>query len=237
MPSSPFHFKEFSVYHHNSTMKIGTDAILLAAWSDVHNSKQILDIGTGSGVIALMVASKSFGNVDAIEPHHDSYIEAKQNFAASKFRDHLHIFESDLLTFSKKRNKCYDYIITNPPFFSNGLLPLNMKKEMARHTTSLNHKELIASVDSLLSSNGVLGIVLPIDESDKFLKIANNYNLFPKRKLVIKAKESKPANRVNIEFSREVVSLCKTEMITIRKENNQHTEEYKDIVGKYLIRI
>ena len=233
--SKPFHFKQFSLNHHNSTMKVGTDAILLAIWCNVENAKFILDIGTGSGVIALLMAARSKAMVDAIEIDEQSVIEARDNFSKSPFAGQLYIYKDDFNSFAKVTKQKYDIIISNPPFFSNDLLPDNPLRKAARHIDELNHDKLCYGVSQLLSKDGRFCLVLPENQSHNFIKTAKNHNLYLfRQQLVYPVPNSKP-NRINMEFSCKKASKVITYNIILREEGGKHTDQYKDFMRSYLV--
>jgi len=228
-----FHFKQFSIYHHNSTMKVGTDAILLAVWCDIYEAKTILDVGTGSGIIALLLASRTNAKIDAIEMDNMSVAEASANF--NNFRsDNLKIIHDDFIVFASQTNQKYDLIVSNPPFFSNSLLPEIESKKAARHTNSLTHWQLCKGVVSILSANGSFSLVLPYNTAPDFIKIANSFNLYLRKQLTIHPKPNRAANRVNMEFCFNKPDSIINENIIIRKANGQHTEQYKKYVSDYI---
>jgi tRNA1Val (adenine37-N6)-methyltransferase len=141
-------------------MKVGTDAVLLGAWTDVANAKSILDIGTGCGVIALMLAQRApSAAIDAVEPDEKSAAQASENFSASPWPIKIHN-----VRIQDYEHEPYDLIVSNPPFFSNSLLPPTAGRTMARHTTSLSHEELLASVSRLLAPGGRLALIVPGNE-------------------------------------------------------------------------
>jgi tRNA1Val (adenine37-N6)-methyltransferase len=123
-------------------MKIGTDAMILSAWAEVSGANRVLDIGTGSGIIALMMAVRSSAVIDAVEIDEASVNEARDNFKQSPFSDRLQVFNKSMASFSKSVNNTYDVIISNPPFFINDMRPQNSRKQQARHTDSLSYSDL-----------------------------------------------------------------------------------------------
>ncbi len=233
----PFHFKDFDVYHDESTMKVGTDAILLATWSDPGDSFTILDVGTGSGVISLLLASRCDARIDAIEIDERSATEAKGNFEISKFNGRLKVIHDDFNNFSRTHTGKYDYIISNPPFFSDGILPKIKERRPARHTTKLTHIQLINGVTSLLNYKGKFSIVLPANIANEFTAMALKYDLFLIRKLNIFPKPNNPSNRVNMEFCYGMSVKNTVNGIIIRDEDNNHSQEYRNLVKQYLQRI
>jgi len=218
-------------------MKVGTDAILLGAWCDVENVERILDVGTGSGVIALLLACRCNAEIDAIEKDDNSALEAGANFNISKYSNHLKIINSDFNDYAILCDNKYDLIVSNPPFFNNDLLPDRKSREIARHTTDLTHYQLLLGVSNLLADNGRFCVVLPSDQMEEFVKTGEKHNLFPVRKLIIHPKRESEPNRINIEFGRNKLLDYPVEEIIIRKDNNEHTEEYRSKVSDYLIRI
>lgn len=230
----PFNFKQFSIYHHKSTMKVGTDAILLATWCNTDNVSRILDIGTGCGVIALLLAARSQAEVDAIEFDKNSAEEATDNFRISQYSNRLHLYETDFNKFAQVSDQKYDLIISNPPYFSGDLLPNNPSRKAARHTNKLTHKKLCEGVEKLLTKDGRFCLVLPSPQSDEFIKMASLYNLFIVSKQLVFPKPNLPHNRVNMEFRFGKPSIITIEDITVRNDDGQHTDEYKKYVDAYL---
>ena len=234
--SKPFHFKQFSIFHHKSTMKVGTDAILLSVWCDISDANFILDVGTGSGIIALLLATRSKTNIHAVELDEDSVKEAEINFNNFPNKKPI-VFHDDFINFAKNSNQKYDLIVSNPPFFSNDLLPNNNSRKASRHVDGLSHNNICEGVASLLSSNGNFCIVLPYDSSNNFIDTATKCNLHLHKQLIINPKPGTQPNRVNMEFRFSKSQIIITEDMLIRDENNNHSEQYKNYVSNYLTRI
>ena len=149
-------------------MKIGTDAILLARWVEVSENDDVLDIGTGCGLIPLMLAQKGIKSADAIEIDDDSYTEAAQNFSNSAWKSRIFAIHEDIKDYAAHCEKKYDLIVSNPPFFFGDNIPEKAKKGLARHTNTLSYSDLLVSVKKLLKPNGRFALVLPTRESVKF---------------------------------------------------------------------
>ncbi len=233
----PFHFRKFSIQHHRSSMKVGTDSVLLGSWCNVDNPTAILDIGTGSGILALLMASRCDAIVDAIELDTGSVIEARENFTSSRFSNRMNIIQDDFRSFSENTNNKYELIISNPPFFKNGLLPESPSRMGARHTLNLNHSELLSGIAKVLSAMGKFCVVLPFDESDSFIDNALQHKLYPHRKLIIRPKKGITPNRINIEFRPLEPKGVDHEEIIIRNAENDYTDHYKETVEEYLLRV
>ena len=166
-------------------MKIGTDAILLARWVEVDANDDVLDIGTGCGLIPLMLAQKGIKSADAVEIHRDSYEEATQNFSNSAWKSRLFAINDDIRHYAEICTKRYDLIVSNPPFFFGDNVPTKAQKGLARHTNALSYNDLLTSVKKLLKSDGRFALVLPTRESLTFLKDAENQGFYLQKKLKI----------------------------------------------------
>ncbi len=233
----PFHFKQFSLFHHRSTMKVGTDAVLLSAWIDPGDIKTVLDVGTGSGIIALMMASRTNAKVDAIDIDPESCAEAGQNFLSSPFNKRLRVFNQGVTPFASQSDRTYDLVVSNPPFFINDMKSENLQKNKARHSDSLSYDDLCHGASKLLSVNGRLAVVLPYVESRIFIKTASEHNLFLNKKLLIFPKPCFQPNRVNLEFCKEKPAKIKEEKFIIRQESGNFTQQYVDLLGNYYLSI
>lgn len=231
----PFHLKQFSLLHHQSSMKVGTDALLLGIWTSVNNARNILDIGTGAGIIALLMAARSDAFIDAIELDKASYLEAKNNFENSPFSERLVAIHDNFNLFAFNCNQKYDLIISNPPFFINDMRSQDQTRKNARHGDRLSYDELCKGATSLLESNGHLYLVLPYDESKIFIEIAKNNKLYVNRQQIVFPKRGSQPNRINLEFSFSEKKKIISEKFVIREENNQFTEQYIQFFKDYLI--
>ena len=169
-----FYFKQFSVKDDRSTMKIGTDAVLLGIAADITNVRNILEIGTGCGIIALILAQRSEAEIDALEIDEESVIQAKENVSASPWKDRISVIHSSLQDFIPEDHKKYDLIISNPPFFSGTYKSHQSKRNISRHNDRLTFDELLDCSDALLADPGSLWVILPVKESLQFIDIAEN---------------------------------------------------------------
>jgi tRNA1Val (adenine37-N6)-methyltransferase len=194
-----FVFKKFRIVQTNSTHKVGTDGVLLGAWADVVNAQTILDIGTGSGVIALMLAQRNAtATIDALEIQKADAMQAEENFRSSPWSDRLTIYHQALQEF--KTQKQYDLIVTNPPFFINSFLPPNNNRTLVRHTAELSFDALLDTVVKLLKPDGQLSLILPVAEGKFFIDAASARSLYLKRLCEFKSREHKPVERLLMEF-------------------------------------
>jgi tRNA1Val (adenine37-N6)-methyltransferase len=214
-------------------MKVGTDAVLLGAWVNVGDAKTILDVGTGSGVIALMLAQRSNGIVDAIEPDKNSSEQAKENFDLSPWKDRLHVFNTRI---QEVNTAVYDLIVTNPPFFSNSLLPPKATRQNARHTETLSFDDLLIATKRLLTNHGRLAVVLPVTEGDHFREKALTYDLYCNRRLAFYSRRSKQQERWLMEFSWKSAGPVNETLVLYGEKENWSTE-YAALVKEFLTKL
>ncbi len=229
-----FHFKHFSLYHDRSTMKVGTDAVLLGAWAEVQRTDWVLDIGTGCGILPLMLAQKGIAKVHAVDLDEASALEAAENFQASQWSRQLFAFHADIRKFTMQC--AYDLIISNPPFFINSYKSDTDRKNQTRHTdTSLSFVELASAVKRLLKLDGRFVLVLPERESRDFIPIAAKYHLYVHKCQQIIPMEGKEPNRVNLELRFGKPESVQVTELVMRKVDNSFTEEYNDVVKPYYL--
>ena len=229
-----FHFKHFSLYHDRSTRKPGTDAVLLGAWAEVQSTDWVLDIGTGCGILPLMLAQKGIAKVHAVDLDEASALEAAENFQASQWSKQLFAFHADIRKFTMQC--AYDLIISNPPFFINSYKSDTDRKNQTRHTdTSLSFVELASAVKRLLKPDGRFVLVLPERESHDFIPIAEKYHLFVHQCQQIIPLEGKEPNRVNLELRFGKPDKVQVTELVMRKADNSFTEAYNDVVKPYYL--
>jgi len=231
----PFHFQQFSLHHHRSTMKVGTDAVLLGIWTELGGVKDVLDIGTGCGIISLLLAARSISvKVDAVETDSNSFEEANGNFSASPFAGRLQVFHADINYLVPDSGKKYDLVVSNPPFFINDHRPEHTGRKLARHTDTLHYDQLVEAVLRFLKPEGHFSVVLPYRESKVFLALAEQSGLHLQRRMLIFPKPCKEPNRVNLLLGTSAAAL-ETEKFIIRNEDGSFTQQYLDMVKGYYL--
>jgi tRNA1Val (adenine37-N6)-methyltransferase len=220
-----FHLKRFSLMHHRSTMKVGTDAMLLASWVETEGVKRILEIGCGCGIISLILAQRCQAEIDAIDIDLASVEEATINFGFSPWSERLHCYHTDIRQFTS--DSPYDLIISNPPFFTSTFKTEKPRRNLARHEDSLPFQDLIDSAKRLLTHSGHFALVLPDNEAAKFIPLAESKEFFLRKLLNIIPIEGRKPNRLNMVFSQQKADNLIIENFTIRNSENQFTEQYK----------
>ncbi len=237
MANSYFQFKQFTVEQDLAGMKVGTDGVLLGAWATCNHAKTILDVGTGTGLIALMCAQRNnVAQVDAIEIEGKACIQAKKNVKNSPWRERIEVIHDSLQNYSKICSKKYDLIISNPPFFNNSLKNNCQQKSLARHTDSLNYIDLIKGAKQLLSDNGVFSVVLPFDVKDTFEEMAMSNQVFLNRILKVKPTPSKQEKRILMELSLQKQTLKEEVMIVEEFGRHGYSDSYKKLTQDFYIK-
>ncbi len=234
----PFVFKQFEIAQHNCAMKVGTDAVLLGAWANVSKASTILDIGTGTGILALMLAQKNtLATITAIDIDEGAVQQATHNFARSKFASKLTVQHIALQHFVAGANNSYDVIISNPPFFENSSRAQDTARNLARHNDSLTLKELLHSVATLLAPNGIFYVVLPASQQSLLAVLAGNEALCVQRIMYIHTKQNKAPKRILVAIGKQQYSTTEEEYLIIELENrHDYSPEYKALTHDYYVR-
>ena len=236
MSEATFHFRQFTVHQEKCAMKVGTDAVLLGSWIKTGNANKILDIGTGSGIIALMLAQKSVAEINAIDIDVNAFQQAHENFMISPWFDRLKSIHQSLQDFSFKHEGKYDLIVTNPPYFHHASKPVEESRINARHSELLTFDELVDGVRKLLNPEGRFIVILPCKEGMEFLDKAQRKELFCHHLLRIKTKADKNEKRLIMEFGFHFGILTEEEII-IQEEDGSFTQDYIDLTRDYYIQL
>ena len=226
---SVFKFKQFEVRQSRSAMKIGTDAMILGSLINAGECRKGLDIGSGTGVLALMVAQKNPGiEIDAVEIDLPSFEECGDNFSRSKWSDRLRAVHSDILDFRSEEK--YDVIFSNPPYYQNGLLSDDERRSRARHNEYMPLEQLSEAVNDLLTDNGSFMVILPKENESEWMDALKKLSL--RGKIDIHGKRGGKINRVILEFRRESTKVITTSLV-VREIDGSYTETYKKLTIDY----
>ncbi len=236
MSNSYFQFKQFKVDQDGVGMKVSTDACIQGAWTPIaHTVKSILDIGTGTGLLSLMLAQGAANvKIDAIEVDKIAAQRAHENVAKSNWSERINVISNNALT--HYYDKSYDMIICNPPFFQNDLKSDVANRNIARHNDLLPLKELVILMGSVLKADGYASVLLPIREQELFEQELEDHGWSIYHKLMIQPRKDKPVNRVVSLCSRNAVTI-REETLCIYKEIGEYSEEFKKLLAPYYLNL
>ncbi len=234
MPKHTFTFKQFIIHQEKTAMKVCTDACIFGASIDLKGYHSILDIGTGTGLLALMLAQRSAATIDAVEIEQNAYEQACFNIENSPFESQISVFHQSIQNF--ETDKKYDLIISNPPFYQNSLKSSDTKTNKALHNESLNFEELVEAVCRLIDVQGIFYVLLPPFEFEKLMQIAEKKELYLSKKVIIKHSENKPILRVIAAFSFEKpIEISKEILIIHEQDNKTYTSAFKELLKDYYL--
>lgn len=234
MPNNYFRFKQFIVYQDRSAFKVGTDGVLLGAYADTSGSEKILEIGTGTGLIALMLAQRCNAEITAIEPDIDSFADACSNCGLSKWKDRIRVINCDLQSYLPGDAR-FDLIVVNPPYFIDSLKNPDPVKSRTRHDISLGHTDILTGADRMLREKGKLQLILPYTEAIIFIAEAQEYGLYCNNILKIKPHPSGEIRRMILGFSRNRTKPSE-KFLTIEKgKRHEFTDDYINLTKDFYL--
>ena len=234
MSGQSFVFKQFIVKQNKCAMKVGTDAVLLGAWADLPPTGSVLDVGTGTGIIAMMAAQRSMGNVDAIEIDIDAYIQAVENCTNCKWNERINVHHKSLQEYSAESDKKYDAIVSNPPYFSNSLQAASESRTVARHTCALKFEELLKGAVSLLKENGTFAVILPPKEAEEAVGIAKEHGLHLIRMTRVQTCPVKQPKRLLMQFGFRPTSFSEDTLV-IENADHSPSVSYKELTRDFYL--
>ncbi len=234
----PFKFKQFAIDQDRCAMKVGTDGVLLGAWASIKNNPEsILDIGAGTGLIALIMAQRCFAEtIDALEIDEDAYEQCVSNFETSDWGDRLFCYHAGLDEFVDEWEDPYDLIISNPPFYSEDVSSGDAARDNARQSQSLPFDELLEGVSKLMAPNGSFATIIPFKEEETFLKLANSFKLYPQRITRVKGAPTSEIKRSMMQFGFEKVTVD-TDELTIELGRHKYTEAYVALTKDFYLKM
>lgn len=231
----PFFFKQFKIIQDNTAMKVGTDGVLLGAWTNCKIAQNILDIGTGTGLIALMLAQKNeTANITAIEIEENAFYQAKENVNNSKWENRVKLIKTSLQDYKPKIE--FDLIVSNPPFFNNTYQNKIANRNIARQIETLNFSDLLLYTSRLLTKEGKVCFIIPFSEKNNFIEIASFNNLFLNRILYVKGNLKTEIKRILIELS-FIETKIEEKNLTIEISRHNYTGEYIELVQDFYLKM
>lgn len=235
MPNPYFSFKQFTVRHDRCAMKVGTDGVLLGAWIDLNSSRRILDIGTGTGLIALMLAQRcSDARIIAVDIDSAAVEQAQENIQASPWKNRVEVLQQDICTYHP--HGTFDTIVSNPPYFIDSLKCPDGQRSTARHTDTLDADRLIGKVSELLSPNGSFSIILPAEQTEDLIRVADEKGLYPSRQTWVITRPGLSPKRILMEF-RKISTVFQPDELVIELERHVYSEEYIALTKEFYLKM
>ena len=236
---SKFQFKQFAVQQDKCAMKIGTDSVLLGAWCPINNNPfSILDIGAGTGVLSLMLAQRSkAAQIDALEIDDDAYEQCQENFENSPWTARLFCFHAGLDEFMDEPEEEYDLIISNPPFYSEDFKSNNEQRDLARFQDALPFEDLVEAADLFLSENGVLAVIIPFNEENRFIDLCAEVELYPIRITRVKGTPTTEIKRSLLAFKRYELSVLTADELVIEMNRHEYTNDYINLTKEFYLKM
>ncbi len=236
---SKFQFKQFTIAQDRCAMKIGTDGVLLGAWAPIENNPfSILDIGAGTGVVALMLAQRSNAQqIDALEIDEEAYEQSVDNFENSPWSDRLFCFHAGLDEFVEEPEDEYDLIVSNPPFYSEDYKSENEQRDLARFTDAMPFEDLIEAAALLLSENGIFCVIIPYKEEIHFIGLAREYELYPLKITRVKGTPTTEIKRSLLAFGRNENNIVATDELIIETARHNYTAAYIALTKDFYLKM
>ncbi|WP_310557357.1 methyltransferase [Flavobacterium sp.] len=236
---SVFHFKKFSIQQEKTAMKVGTDGVLLGAWCPIDNNpKSILDIGAGTGLIALMLAQRSDATqIDALEIDEEAYEQATDNFENSPWNDRLYCFHAGLDEFVDDPEDEYDLIVCNPPFYSEDYKTNDGQRDLARFQDAMPFEDLVEAADLLLSENGIFSVIIPYKEEERFIDLCAELELYPVKTTRVRGNKTSQIVRSLLAFKRFELPVLETDEIAIEINRHEYTDEYIALTKDFYLKM
>lgn len=235
MPNPFFSFKQFTIRHDRCAMKVGTDGVLLGAWTDIRHSRRILDIGTGTGLISLMLAQRQAdATITAIDIDAEAVNQAQENIQDSPWKERITAVLQDLKTY--RPQELFDTIVSNPPYFIDSLKCLDSQRNTARHTDTLDMHTLLYQTSLLLTPEGRFSIVLPAEQTNTLIEAAGRVGLYPSRHTAVITRPGLAPKRTLMEFTRQKEAF-QTEELVIELERHEYSEAYIALTKDFYLKM
>lgn len=233
-----FKFKQFSVAQDRCPMKVGTDGVLLGAWADVEGARRVLDIGTGTGVIAVMMAQRvPEAQIKGVDIDETSCEQARENMALSPWADRLESIHRSVQDYARITHDKFDLIVSNPPFFSGGTFSSRESRNNVRHTVKLPNGDLLSAARNLLTKEGRFCVILPHIEGLRFVEVARNYKLYCSKMTEVYPKVEKSVERLLLQFEHQEKEMITDRLVIQKEKRNDFTDDYIALTREFYLNL
>lgn len=231
-----FTFKQFFVAHDCCAMKVGTDGVLLGAWVPVDNARRVLDIGCGSGLIALMIAQRSASDalIDGVELEPAAAQQAISNAESSPWAARVHIYEQDVHQFAENHPQQYDLIVSNPPYFAPAVACRDEARDTARYTSSLTHLALLNCAEKLITDDGIFCVVLPHELGIELARLGGQMGWYVRGQVNVRDRPGKPLHRMLLTLSRQAGEAIYQEL-DLRQSEGIYSTEFRQLISNFYL--
>ena len=234
MPNPYFKFKRFTIYHDKCAMKVGTDGVLLGAWTNVNTSKKILDIGTGCGLVALMLAQRCEASITAIDIDKEAVEQAQININASNWKNRMEVIHTDLCKYSPQNQ--FDTIVSNPPYFIDSLKCDDIQRNTARHNDTLTSEQLFKNVNRMLCPEGEFSLILPFDQTESAISTGVKHGLYPTKHTRVITRPGLPPKRSLLAFKKHPEEYIPQDLV-IELERHVYSEDYIALTKEFYLKM
>ena len=235
MGNDYFQFKGFTIRQGRTAMKVGTDGVLLGSWATAPGSGRILDVGTGTGLIAIMMAQRSNAGVTALEIDREAFLQASENIKHCRWHHRIKLLHQSFQQYSKDHKGCFDLIVSNPPWFSNALRSPNSGRNRARHNEVLSWLELLKGSIGLLKDTGILSVILPYEEADRLITLAEKQKLYCRRRMNVRPNIKKAPKRVMMEWSLTPGPISQETIAIETLQRHRFTPAYRHLTRDFYL--
>ena len=235
MSNNHFIFKQFTINQDRSAFKVGTDGVLLGASAEIAGVRNILDIGSGTGLISLMLAQRCNAKITAIEPDHESFLQTCENVNHSPWKERIMVKNTSFQNLEQSVGR-FDVIVTNPPFFTDSLKNPDPRKSAARHNKSLSNEEILQGALKFMEEDGNLQLILPYVEGNIFIAEAHKYGFYCNRIIKIKPVPSAEIRRLILKFSRVQKKSIESFLTIEHGKRHEFTDEYVNLTREFYLK-
>jgi len=235
MSNNYFSFKQFTVHQDQCAMKVGTDGVLLGSWISAADASRILDVGSGSGLIAIMLAQRSQAIIDGVEIEKNACLQSRKNAAGSPWHNRINLYHDSIRHFSETTSLRYNVIVSNPPYFRKSLKPPVPSRSMAKHDIGLDYAALLSCSSKLLLADGQISVIIPAVDQKQFTVQADFHRLQPSRLTWVRPVKGKEYSRCLMEFRAPSGIACEENELIIRDDLKTYSEEYIRLTREFYL--